>query len=33
MTDSSDELMKSYEVVRSVVARHSRYDQPRRASD
>jgi len=29
MTDSSDELMKSYEVVRSVVARHSRYDAAR----
>ena len=29
MTESSDELMKSYEVVRSVVARHSRYDAAR----
>ena len=29
MTDSTDELMKSYEVVRSVVARHSRYDAAR----
>jgi len=28
MTDSTDELMKSYEVVRSV-ARHSRYDAAR----
>jgi hypothetical protein len=26
MTDSTDELMKSYEVIRSVVARHSAYD-------
>jgi hypothetical protein len=24
--DSTDELMKSYEVIRSVVARHSAYD-------
>ena len=29
MTESSDELMKSYEVVRSVVARHGRYDAAR----
>ena len=29
MTDSGDELMKSYEVVRSVVARHSRYNAAR----
>ena len=26
MTDSSDELMKSYEVIRSIVMRHSQYD-------
>ena len=26
MTDSTDELMKSYEVIRSIVVRHSRYD-------
>ena len=26
MTDSTDKLMKSYEVVRSVVMRHSQYD-------
>ena len=26
MTDSTDELMKSYEVIRSVVDRHSQYD-------
>jgi hypothetical protein len=29
MTDSTDELMKSYEVIRSVVARHSQYDAAR----
>ena len=29
MTDSTDELMKSYEVVRSVVIRHSQYDAAR----
>jgi hypothetical protein len=26
MTDSTDELMKSYEVIRSIVERHSQYD-------
>ena len=26
MTDSHDELMKSYEVIRSIVERHSQYD-------
>jgi hypothetical protein len=26
MTDSADELMKSYEVIRSVIMRHSQYD-------
>jgi hypothetical protein len=26
MTDSADELMKSYEVIRSIVMRHSQYD-------
>jgi hypothetical protein len=26
MTDSTDELMKSYEVIRSVIMRHSQYD-------
>jgi hypothetical protein len=26
MTDSTDELMKSYEVIRSIVLRHSDYD-------
>ena len=26
MTDSTDELMKSYEVIRSIVMRHSQYD-------
>jgi hypothetical protein len=26
MTDCPDELMKSYEVIRSIVMRHSQYD-------
>jgi hypothetical protein len=26
MTDNTDELMKSYEVIRSIVMRHSQYD-------
>jgi hypothetical protein len=26
MTDSTGELMKSYEVITSIVARHSQYD-------
>jgi len=26
MTDSTDELMKSYEVIRSIVEWHSQYD-------
>jgi hypothetical protein len=26
MTDSTDELMKSYEVIRSIVERHSQHD-------
>jgi len=26
MTDSTDELMRSYEVIRSIVMRHSQYD-------
>jgi hypothetical protein len=26
MTDSADELMKIYEVIRSIVERHSQYD-------
>jgi hypothetical protein len=26
MTDSADELMKSYEVIRSIVERYSQYD-------
>jgi hypothetical protein len=26
MTDSTDELMKSYEVIRSIVERHSQYN-------
>jgi hypothetical protein len=26
MTDSTEELMKSYEVIRSIVMRHSQYD-------
>jgi hypothetical protein len=26
MTDSTDELMKSYEVIRSIVMRHGQYD-------
>jgi hypothetical protein len=26
MTDSADELMKSYEVIRSIVMQHSQYD-------
>lgn len=26
MTESTDELMKSYEVIRSVVMRHGQYD-------
>src|SRR5262249_18735750 len=29
MTDSTDELMKSYEVIRSIVMRHSQYDAAR----
>jgi hypothetical protein len=29
MTDSPDELMKSYEVIRSIVERHSQYDAAR----
>ena len=29
MTDSTDELMKSYEVIKSVVMRHSQYDAAR----
>ena len=29
MTDSPDELMKSYEVIRSIVMRHSQYDAAR----
>jgi hypothetical protein len=29
MTDSTDELMKSYEVIRSVVMRRSQYDAAR----
>jgi len=29
MTDSTDELMKSYEVVRSIVMRHSQDDAAR----
>jgi len=26
MTDSTDRLMKSYEVIRSIVMRHTQYD-------
>ena len=26
MTDSTDGLMKSYEVIRSIVMRHTQYD-------
>jgi len=26
MTDSTDELMKSFEVIRSIVERHRQYD-------
>ena len=29
MTDSTDELMKSYEVIRSIVMRHSQDDAAR----
>jgi hypothetical protein len=29
MTDSPDELMKSFEVIRSIVMRHSQYDAAR----
>jgi len=29
MTDSPDELMKSYEVIRSIVMRHRQYDAAR----
>jgi hypothetical protein len=29
MTDSTDELIKSYEVIRSIVERHSKYDAAR----
>ena len=29
MTDSTDELMRSYEVIRSIVMRHSQYDAAR----
>jgi hypothetical protein len=29
MTDSTDELMKTYEVIRSIVIRHSQYDAAR----
>src|SRR5215467_2373167 len=29
MTDGTDELMKSYEVIRSIVMRHSQYDAAR----
>ena len=29
MTASPDELMKSYEVIRSIVMRHSQYDAAR----
>ena len=29
MTDITDELMKSYEVINSVVMRHSQYDAAR----
>jgi hypothetical protein len=26
MTDNTDELMRSYDVIRSVIMRHSQYD-------
>src|SRR5262249_51263779 len=29
MTDSTDELMRSYEVIRGIVMRHSQYDAAR----
>ena len=29
MTDSTDELMRSYEVIRSIVERHNQYDAAR----
>jgi hypothetical protein len=29
MTDSTDELMRSYEVIRSIVERHDQYDTAR----
>ena len=29
MTDRTDELMKSYEVIRSIIMRHSQYDAAR----
>ena len=32
MTDNPDELMKSYEVIRSVIMRHSQYDAAMRLS-